>query len=155
MTDDNIFVKKLVQFQRENIFNNKKKHWKREIKVVEKRFIRLKCDIWDDLSVSAHHLQCTAALDPLRSLLFSNSHIMSASWSGMALHFAVWRGVWGRGHGSQAAPHQGIELQPSGNSCWFSCLAKPVLPAAIYAQTFILYEWLCGCVCVCVLFWPA
>lgn len=24
MTDDNIFVKKLVQFQRENIFNNKK-----------------------------------------------------------------------------------------------------------------------------------
>lgn len=80
--------------------------------------------------------------------VLKHSEIISAPWSGVALHSTVWRGVWGRGHGSQAAPHQGIELQPSGNSCWFSCLAKPVLPAAIYVQTFILYEWLCVCACV-------
>lgn len=84
--------------------------------------------------------------------VLKHSEIISAPWSGVALHSTVWRGVWGRGHGSQAAPHQGIELQPSGNSCWFSCLAKPVLPAAIYVQTFILYEWQCVCafMCVCV-----
>lgn len=42
MTDDNIFVKKLVQFQRENIFNNKKKKLKKRNKGGRKKVYQAK-----------------------------------------------------------------------------------------------------------------